>query len=1341
MYKKQKVFQKILTGVIAFIVIMAPMYVTRISVALNERIEREKKIAKTVSISKTKSNASLDISNKIAKIMENMEEDVITLKEISLLNNVGGGADEPNLEITFSVPDEVLYNVLINNYDAVSTGNDKELRMTNNHVKFVYNVKKEGDKIKDISGLENLTALESIELNNNEIKDISKLNNLVNLKYLSIESNGITTIPSLANLANLKKLDIADNNIQNITNLRDLDLTELIANKNQITDIGALSNLTNLETLNLANNSINSLGVIVNLVNLKDLNLENTSLMSIKDIGNLTSLEKLNLGGNFEINDWNTELFAKTEDNKSYKLINLKELILFQTSTEKDKDKVKLSKLSVFTNLETLNLSKNYIQSIDSSILKLEKLKNLNLSGNLISDISPLVGTLKYNYWEEMEDLNLVEALSSANLSKDTEDGLRRVFVKTPVIPYDEGDLFLNNQDIYVCNKTKKTGTYEASDFTKLEANEENSSLISFVNKTNAIVGTSIKTQADGNYTVWYKAGAPTVLIAPANSWGSESLKLGHFGDLYYDKNTGECYIYRYNGVEDVEHVDFENSKISKIEDLRLNDNKIEKIDCLEYMKNTITHLELSKNKISYTWVFEKLYKLDKENLYVKNQECEYGIMKKENTTVEYNSILEDMIQNCKNPSSKIYEEGANFIVEGAGVLNNRDFVLPNNQTKNYNQNGYYNIIFPENAQKDDTVTVRIIGGRADGSIFTYTIRNGMGDKIYDSIVCEDYNLYTKIRKNLDNLKVPYSAIPYIIEIESKQHSNIKTLDLSGSNEYPEEKIKNVKGLESLIKTTTLLLSTNSISSDNDISKINYIKDMPCLENLRMQNNLLTDVNVISNTKTLKSVNFAGNQITNIDAFTQWKEMLATNKAQSKLINIVLSGNQITDISPLSDINTLIALDLSVNKIKDISPIASAKGLTTLDFSNNMVEDISVIQNFTGLSQLSFATNKVKDLSPIKNLKSLQHLDISDNKITSLADLNSMYSLAELKANNNKISTIKDIANLNNLKNTTEVYEQKIFHGLSKTDTGIVTIDLPEIFAESKQNNILEINDKAFIYTKCTPVGDNKVEVNVEELGNEIATVEIQDGSAAGTHFIIGKEAISTVQYSTNEFTNEDVVVTVTFTDPSIKISNNDGKNTYTFTKNEKFIFEYENEQGIFGEIVAEVTWIDKEAPVITGVEDGKQYKDGATPVVADENIDKIELTKDGVKVQNFEIGTQIMEEGSYVLVATDKAGNKTTVNFAIGDNVVIPTGEIEVSFNGYEEQTQDNKNYVVGIQPKTTVKQLKDKTQTNGTIEIFDKNNKKIETENAIIASGYVLKITKGEESKEENFWMSHIL
>ena len=68
--------------------------------------------------------------------------------------------------------------------------------------------------------------------------------------------------------------------------------------------------------------------------------------------------------------------------------------------------------------------------------------------------------------WVQIVDKDLTEALSIANAAQDTADNKRRIFLDTPEPPYDNGDLWLNNEEIYVCQIGKPEGElYADGDF------------------------------------------------------------------------------------------------------------------------------------------------------------------------------------------------------------------------------------------------------------------------------------------------------------------------------------------------------------------------------------------------------------------------------------------------------------------------------------------------------------------------------------------------------------------------------------------------------------------------------------------------------------------------------------------------------------------------------------------------------------------------------------------------------------------------------------------------------------------------------------------------------------
>ena len=68
--------------------------------------------------------------------------------------------------------------------------------------------------------------------------------------------------------------------------------------------------------------------------------------------------------------------------------------------------------------------------------------------------------------WVHIVDSDIADALSVANAAQDTADNKRRIFLDTPEPPYDNGDLWLNNEEIYVCQIGKPEGElYADGDF------------------------------------------------------------------------------------------------------------------------------------------------------------------------------------------------------------------------------------------------------------------------------------------------------------------------------------------------------------------------------------------------------------------------------------------------------------------------------------------------------------------------------------------------------------------------------------------------------------------------------------------------------------------------------------------------------------------------------------------------------------------------------------------------------------------------------------------------------------------------------------------------------------
>ena len=111
-----------------------------------------------------------------------------------------------------------------------------------------------------------------------------------------------------------------------------------------------------------------------------------------------------------------------------------------------------------------------------------------------------------------------------------------------------------------------------------------------------------------------------------------------------------------------------------------------------------------------------------------------------------------------------------------------------------------------------------------------------------------------------------------------------------------------------------------------------------------------------------------------------------------------------------------------------------------------------------------------------------------------------------------------------------------------------------------------------------------KITIDKDGIYKVIAYTYGEEGNRSGiTYEIIkvNKTGIeATINYSTTESTTDPVIATVTFNKEGIKITNNEGKNTYEFTDNGEFTFEYVDEAGRIGSITAKIDWIKKKEVV-----------------------------------------------------------------------------------------------------------------------------------------------------------------
>ncbi len=159
--------------------------------------------------------------------------------------------------------------------------------------------------------------------------------------------------------------------------------------------------------------------------------------------------------------------------------------------------------------------------------------------------------------------------------------------------------------------------------------------------------------------------------------------------------------------------------------------------------------------------------------------------------------------------------------------------------------------------------------------------------------------------------------------------------------------------------------------------------------------------------------------------------------------------------------------------------------------------------------------------------------------------------------------------------------------------------------------------------------------------------------------------------------TNKDVTVTITFNQEITLVNDS---NTYTFTENGEYIFEYMDADGNVYSLTAKVTWIDRTPPTASVEYDKSDSSKAVVKVVdASENISFAEGN-----------GTyEFTENGTFVIEFYDAAGNKGSVTVTVdwlvaAENPPVTTPEIpgmpETPETPETPKTNDNTGVIVGL-------------------------------------------------------------
>jgi internalin A len=310
----------------------------------------------------------------------------------------------------------------------------------------------EDSKLTDIRFMSKLNWIEHLNLSYHSIKDITPLLSLNELRSLKLRGNLIEKLPPMSILSKLKYLDLSGNKLISVNGLEKLtNLYFLNLSGNQLTRLSPLETLTSLKFLNLSNNPKQIINLNKSLESLKVLNINGgggSPSMELKGSGVFNTIfndfkkeekyliealfhdftlspeesaknkcatypsifnnQNLNRFPNLEILSMKNNDFETAPDisqNTKLRYINLERNKLKHIDQHSFPDSleslqleinsfVNIPSLETLGNLKQLNLSNNDVSEIKNISSLPANVHDLDLSDNLIEDVSPLISNM-----------------------------------------------------------------------------------------------------------------------------------------------------------------------------------------------------------------------------------------------------------------------------------------------------------------------------------------------------------------------------------------------------------------------------------------------------------------------------------------------------------------------------------------------------------------------------------------------------------------------------------------------------------------------------------------------------------------------------------------------------------------------------------------------------------------------------------------------------------------------------------------------------------------------------------------------------------------------------------
>ena len=836
--------------------------------------------------------------------------------------------------------------------------------------------------LQSVTGVEEMTKLEYLDLSDNGIVNVEDLDQLVNLKELRLNNNEMISFPSISNLIYLETLILDDNNIEALTN----DLSGLIglktfsAKNNRIEGISALDTLTSLEFLDLSNNNLGAVGLgispdfssLSSAPNLEELYLNDNNLTSISGLSDKNlPLKILHLENN-----------SISDISPISGFTNLEELVLFNNEI------VDITEISGMTSLVEINLSDNLIVDFEG-LLQIPNIEFVNLSNNEVEVIPDIT------QWSNIISINL-----DSNNLEDTS------LVK--------GSLTLEELILTNNGLTSLKGISNLPELRSLVINRDTDALDYEVEDSPNIINVIHDSFND----------------LPNLDMVSNDNEFRFNFDITYGEDIN--ITSSFNNISSIAKIDFSDMDINSID---INSINLENLIILDVSDNNISD-------ISFVLGNPKLTALRISNNPITNLNVISGVTTSSLDSLEQieangitgNNDLDGAFNNLGNLT--LIALADTNIITIVDSFNNLDQLVTLNMGSGTVKSivDSFNYLFAtstiENVIHFDGGQIERIensfnGGLKESTVYGYYHELSVLDQvplITETVIVDSFNdisvegiagikINNSLFKTITNSfnRVITSSFELVNnDIESITLS-FEDAEIAGTLDMSDNKISDASTLSLIGSVVELYLENNQLTSVTFIDAISALESLNInAQKDELSNSTLNDIVGINNIPTLVELSFSNNNISSINGFSGIGITEFVIPYDSEQVNTFT-------ISPTSFTGTdLTTLDLGPNVFLDITFLNNVSSLEVLEISFD--DDFALFSDLPFASTLTDLTiTSIDDILDFSELDLYLALDILD--VTS-----SFTSLNNFNVPNISDLTLSNIANVTSINNSFNNY-------------------------------------------------------------------------------------------------------------------------------------------------------------------------------------------------------------------------------------------------------------------------------------------------------------------------------